>query len=120
MEKERNCITPFIRRVQSEFSKGKTPGEIIAEIPRYQKLASRIYDVNVYCFHQFAVSSFFLSSLIYYESMRQRGAPLPDSNSLVTTAARPINAVASRLLRHNRIDPKHEVIERSYNRDIAA
>ena len=80
---DRSCVHPFIRQVQAVLRRTGSVRASFDEIPTYRERARRIYRVDVYCIHAFAVSTVSLRSLVLYEYLRYRGVPLPDSRRLV-------------------------------------
>lgn len=81
--RERSCIHPFIRRVQTVLKRTGSLRATLDEIPVYQVRARAIYRADVYCIHALAVSSIGLGALVMYEYLRYRGIPLPESKLII-------------------------------------
>ena len=81
--RERSCVHPFIRRVQTVLKRSGSLREALEEILIYQARARTIYRSDVYCIHAMAVSTVSLGALVIYEYLRFRGIPLPESKSLI-------------------------------------
>ena len=81
--RERSCVHPFIRRVQTVLKRTGSLRASLEEIPVYQVRAEAIYRADVYCIHTLAVSTISLGVLVMYEYLRYRGVPLPESKSLI-------------------------------------
>jgi hypothetical protein len=81
--RERSCVHPFIRRVQTVLKRSGSLRASLEEIPVYQARARTIYRADVYCIHTVAVSTISLGALVMYEYLRYRGIPLPESKMLI-------------------------------------
>ena len=78
----RSCVDPFIRRIQLVFHRTGSLRAAFEEIPRYQRVAKRIYRVDAYLIHSVAVSTPALAALLLYEYLRYRGLPFPNAMTI--------------------------------------
>src|SRR4026208_2501106 len=116
MATERSCVDPFIKRIQAVLQRTGSLRISLREISDYQIRSKRIYKVDVYFVHALALSTIPLGVLVLYEYLRSRGAPLPDSRSLIRKIMPAKNLSDEAVFGKLADDRRHEEIDKETNR----
>ena len=110
--RERSCVHPFIRRVQTVLKRTGSLRASLREIPVYQVRARTIYRADVYCIHALAVSRVSLGALVMYEYLRYRRVPLPESQLLIGLILPAKNGSEWIVTRKSTDDRRHDALSK--------
>ena len=110
--RERSCVHPFIRRVQTVLKRTGSLRASLEEIPVYQVRARAIYRADVYCIHALAVSTVSLGALVMYEYLCYRCIPLPESQFLIGLILPAKNGSEWIVTRKSTDDSRHDALSK--------